>query len=82
MWKRITANVVLFLSILFLPWYLSLIFAFLFLFVFHFFIEFIVFAFIIDMLFGIGGVPMFGLYAIGIFVVVLFFKTKLRFYKN
>lgn len=82
MWKRITADIVLFLSILFLPWYISLIFGFFFLFAFYFFVEFIIFAFIIDMLFGVGGIPMFGLYALGIFVAVLFFKTKLRFYRN
>jgi len=79
MWKRIAADIILFLSILFLPWWLTTAIALLFLFFFHFFIEFVIAGFIVDMLFRAGDIPMFGLSAVAIFIIISFLKTKLRY---
>jgi len=78
MWKRTTANIILFISILFLPWWFSVAVALIFLFLFHFFIEFVIAGFIVDMIFRSGDIPMFGLSALVIFALVSFLKTKLR----
>jgi len=85
---RIFLNIFLFVSVIFFPPYISMVFIFLFIFLYEHFIESIFWAFLLDTIYGSGafwGVHLPYLFTIGItiiFIISFRFKKMVRFYSH
>ncbi len=82
--KRITADIILLLSVLFLPWWVTIILALALTFYFEFYYEFIIAAILIDMLYGVPqewsfNLPLeYSIFSIVVFMLIQWVKTRLR----
>ncbi len=77
MLKRIILDILLFLSVLFAPWWVSVLLALIFMIYFRNFIEIIIAGFIIDILYG-NGQMYFTVGSLVVFVFLHLFKRKIR----
>ncbi len=84
--RRILADILLFASALFLPWWITILAAFACFFLFQYFVELIIIGFLLDVLFGVP-LPRFGGFQFVLSVIsVLFFgvgtflKRRMRVY--
>ncbi len=82
--KRIIANIILFVCILFAPWWLTIIFSIIFLFYFLDYYELIIAALFVDIIYGtpqnwIFDLPlMYTVFSLVVFVFVRWLKFRLR----
>ena len=82
--QRITANIILLMSVLFAPWWITIILALALVFYFKLYYEFIIAAVITDMLYGVPEVLLFDwvfvytAFSIILFILVQWLKTRLR----
>ena len=88
MYKRITIDIILFLSLFIMPWWVSYAIAIVGIFFFADFYEIIALGFIIDIVYGTPNTLFFGiqfantLSAVLLFAAVTFIKNRMRFYQS
>jgi len=82
--QRIILDIILLLSVLFLPWWITIILALALVFYFKLYYEFIIAAVLTDMLYGVPKAWLFDLaimyttFSIVLFILVQWIKTRLR----
>jgi len=77
--KRIILNLILLLSVLFMPWWVSVVLALFLVFYLNNFYEIVIFGFVMDALYGTGQFY-FIIGALVMFAAVYLFKSRVRYY--
>lgn len=83
---RIGASILLMISVLFMPWWLSFVLALVFMFYFNIFFEAILIFLISDLLYGVKEIKFFGITFISLIITAIaltlieILKRKLKFY--